>query len=632
MNCIRTLQWWVGIAALLIVAALANAQTYTKLYAYPEDTRNDTGIGLAGIMTQGRDGNLYGTIGDDNTNAAGSAFKMTTAGKFTRIYAFCAITKCTDGSGPWGGLTLGKDGNFYGATQSGGTSAAGTVFKLTPAGILTTVWNFDNLADGAAPWYPPVQGLDGNFYGASNTIYAGDYGALFKLVPTTTLPYTESVPVDFNFTNGSEPNGPVQGTDGNFYGSTVGGGTSSLGVVFKSTPAGKITVLHDFTGYPNDGTTPIGAMVQGNDGNFYGVTYQGGSKNLGSVFKVTAGGTYSLIHSFAGYPSDGAHPRSGLIVGSDGNLYGTTLQGGAKNDGEVYKITPAGVTTILYSFCSVTSCTDGFSPVQPLIQHTNGKFYGNTSGNSLGGSYFYSLSAGLAPFVRLVNWSGKVGTTVEILGQGFTDTTAVSFNGVAATFTNSSDTYMTAVVPAGATTGTLKVTTFTNSMSSNRPFRVTPQITAFSPASGVVGASVKVTGVSLKQTSAVTIGGKTATFTVNSDTQITATVPAGALTGQKISVTTAGGTASSASNFVVVPSIASFTPASGKVGTSVAITGHSFTGATAVKFGGVAATSLQVINDTQVDAVVPTGAVTGTITVTTPGGTGTSAAKFTVSP
>jgi uncharacterized repeat protein (TIGR03803 family) len=632
MRLFNTLQRLGAIAALLVAATLASAQTYTTLYTYPEDTRNDTGIGLAGIMTQGRDGNIYGTIGDDNANAAGSAFKMTTSGTFTRIYSFCALTKCADGSGPWGGLSLGKDGNLYGTTTGGGTTGSGTVFKLTPTGTLTTVWDFDNAADGGAPWYPPIQGIDSSFYGASNTVYAGDYGALYKLTPTAQPPYTESVPVDFNFTNGNDPNSPVQGTDGNFWGTTIGGGTSNLGVLYKTTPAGKITVLHNFTGYPNDGTNPIGALVQGNDGNFYGVTYVGGANNLGSVFKITLAGKYTLLYSFAGYPNDGTHPRSGLIVGSDGNLYGTTLQGGSKNDGAIYKITPSGTVTILHSLCSMTGCADGFSPVQPLVQHTNGKFYGNTTGNSLGGSYFYSLNTGLPAFVRLVNWSGKVGTVVELLGQGFTGATAVTFNGVSATFTNVSDTYMTAVVPAGATTGTVKVTTFTKSMLSNRAFRVTPQITTFSPASGIVGSAVTITGVSLTQTSNVTIGGKAATFTVNSDTKITATVPAGALTGQKIVITTAGGTANSATAFTVVPSISSFSPTSGKVGTAVTISGYSFTKATSVTFGGVAATSLQVINDAQVDALVPTGAVTGPIAVTTAGGTGTSTGKFTVTP
>ncbi len=636
MTTIRTLRSNYLLAtvavALMITAALsASAQTYTKLYTWPEDTRGDTGMGLAGIMTQGRDGNIYGTVGDDNSNAAGSAFKMTPTGTFTRIYSFCALTSCADGLGPWGGLNLGKDGNLYGTTTGGGSKASGTVFRLTPTGTLTTVWSFDNGTDGGAPWYPPLQGLDGNFYGVSSTVYSGDYGAFYKLVPTATPPYKESVPVDFDYTNGNDPNLPTQGTDGNFYGSAFSGGSKGIGVVYKTTAAGVITVLHNFAGYPTDGTSPLGALVQGNDGAFYGVTYQGGTSNLGMVFKITSTGTLTILHNFVGAPNDGTYPRSGLILGSDGNLYGTTLNGGKANDGTIYKMTPAGVFTILYNFCSVTGCTDGFSSVIPLLQHTNGEFYGSTSGNSLGGSYFYSLDIGLAPFVKIVNWAGRVGTTIELLGQGFTGTTGVSFGGVSATFHNVSDTYMTAVVPSGAKTGTVTVTTFTGSMNGNRAFLVTPVITSI-PVSGVVGAAITITGVSLSQTTKVTIGGRPAAFTVVSDTQVNATVPAGAKTGAKILVTTPGGVAASPSTFAVVPVVKTFSPISGPVGTAVTITGTSFTGATGVTFGGVSATSYSVINDQQVDALVPAGAVTGKIAVTTPGGTGTSSMPFTVTP
>jgi uncharacterized repeat protein (TIGR03803 family) len=612
-----------------LMATLASAQTYTKLYAYPEDTRNDTGIGLAGFMTQGQDGNIYGTIGDDGSNAAGSAFKMTTAGHFTRIYAFCALTKCADGAGPWGGLTLGLDGDLHGTTTSGGKVGAGTVFRLTPTGTLTTLWSFDNGADAGAPWYPPLQGLDGNFYGSSNTVYAGDYGAFYRV---TSTPNSEKVLVDFNYTNGSDPNLPIQGTDGNFYGTAVYGGTSKIGVVYKITPGGAITVLHNFAGYPKDGASPQGVLVQGTDGNFYGTTYQGGANNYGTIFKITPAGVLTLLHSFA--PSstnlDGANPQTGLVLGSDGNFYGATVIGGYYNGGLLYKITPAGKFTILHSLCSTSGCTNGFYPRTPFVQHTNGKFYGNVSGNSLGGSYFYSLDVGLKGFTKLVNWAGKVGATVDLLGQGFTGTTGVSFNGVAATFKNVSDTYITATVPAGAPSGTVTVTTFTSTMASNRAFLVVPQIKSFSPAGGIVGASVAITGVSLKQATQVTIGGKTVSFKVNSDTQVTATVPAGAKIGAKITITTPGGIATSTASFTVVPSIASFSPTSGKVAAPVTITGNSFTGATKVAFGGVAATSFQVITDTKVDALVPAGAVTGPIAVTTPGGTATSSAKFTV--
>ncbi len=161
---------------------------------------------------------------------------------------------------------------------------------------------------------------------------------------------------------------------------------------------------------------------------------------------------------------------------------------------------------------------------------------------------------------------------------------------------------------------------------------MTPQITSFTPTSGIVGTPVTITGVSLTQATKVTIGGKSASLTVNSDTKVTATVPAGAKTGAKITITTAGGIATSPLAFTVVPSITSFSPTSGPVGTEVTITGNSFTKATSVTFGGVAATSYQVISDTEVKALVPTGAVTGPIAVTTPGGTGTSATNFTVTP
>ena len=623
----------VSVLALAGFVASANAQSYTTLYTWPEDTRNDTGMGLAGIMTQGRDGNIYGTIGDDNSNAAGSAFKMTPSGTFTRIYSFCALSKCADGSQPWGGVSLGMDGNLYGTTTGGGALASGSAFKLTPAGALTTVWSFDNGTDGGVPWYPLLPALDGSFYGASNTQYGGDYGAFYRLIPTATPPYKESVPVDFNYTNGSDPNLPVQGTDGNFYGSTFGGGSKGLGLVYKTTAAGVITILHNFTGYPSDGAYPIGATVQGNDGAYYGVTWEGGSSNLGTIFKITSNGTYTLLHNFVGSPGDGAYPRSGLILGSDGNFYGTTLNGGTANDGSIYKLTPSsGQVMIAYSLCSQTHCTDGFSPVIPLLQHTNGKFYGSTSGNSLGGSYFYSLDLGLAPFVKIVNWAGKIGTTVQLLGQGFTGTTGVSFDGVPATFKNLSDTYMTVTVPAGALTGTVTVTTFTGSMASNRAFMVTPQITSVNPSSATVGTKIVITGASLTQTLRVTIGGKSAPFTVNSDTQVTATVPVGAKTGMKITITTAGGSGATAGTFNILPSITNFSPTSGPVGTSVTINGNSFTGATVVAFGGQPATSYSVINDQQVDALVPAGAVTGPITVITPGGTGTSSTNFTVTP
>jgi uncharacterized repeat protein (TIGR03803 family) len=376
----------------------------------------------------------------------------------------------------------------------------------------------------------------------------GTYGVFYKMTSSGTM-----TPFPFAYTNGANPNLPTQGTDGNFYGTARAGGSSGIGVVYKATSAGKITVLHNFTGYPSDGNLPTGVLTQGADGNFYGTTYYGGAKNLGTVFKISPAGAFTLLYSFTGAGfTDGALPLAGVTLGTDGNLYGTTANGGKANAGSLFKVTPAGQVTVLYSYCSVT-CNDGYYPEIPLVQDTNGKFYGNTSGNSLGGAVFYSLDVGLNPFVGLVYWTGKVGKTIGMIGQGLTGTTKVSFNGTNATFTVVSDTYLTAVVPAGAKTGSISVTTPGGALKSNRKFMVVPSVLSFDPTSGPVGTPVTITGNSFTGATKVSFGGVKATvFSVDSDTQITATVPTGAVTG-KIQVTTAGGTGASATNFTVTP-------------------------------------------------------------------------------
>ena len=226
--------------------------------------------------------------------------------------------------------------------------------------------------------------------------------------------------------------------------------------------------------------------------------------------------------------------------------------------------------------------------------------------------------------------SGPVGTSVSISGTSFSGTTAVTFNGASATFSVTSDTAIQATVPAGATTGLIGVTTPGGTATSSSAFRVMPAITSFTPSSGPAGTSVSISGSSFSGATTVTFNGTRATFSVTSNTAIQATVPAGATTGP-IGVTTPAGAATSSSAFTVVPppAIASFAPASGPVGTSVSISGSSFTGATAVTFNGTRAT-FSVTSDTAIQATVPAGATTGPIGVTTAGGTATSANPFTV--
>lgn len=528
-----------SVLVFLLAGALASpAQTFTSLVSL-----GGTGGGNPYYMylVQGTDGNLYGTMSTQGANNGGTVFRMTTAGKLTPIYPFCTLASCADGAGPHGGLVLATNGNFYGTAGGGGASDDGTVFEITSAGKLTTLHSFD-YTDGSTPYVGLVQATNGNFYGTTSDGGNG-YGTIFEITPTGTLTSLHS----FDGTDGLYPDARlVQGTNGILYGTTYGATTA-----FEITLAGKLTNLPNFAAWGGSG--PTGALIQAVSGNFYGTTSSGGANGQGTVFQMTPAGKATLLYSFCFLANcaDGETPWAGLIQGTDGNFYGTTSSGGANGSGTIFQLTPKGVLTTLYSFCALTACADGSSPYEGLVQATNGTFYGSTySGGTNDAGTIFSLSMGLGPFVRTVTTSGKVAAKVIILGTSLTGATAVSFNGIAATFTVVKSSEITTTVPAGATTGAIKVTTRGGILSSNVAFRVTPQLTSFTPPSGPVGQVVTITGVSLTKTTRVTIAGVVAAFTVVSDTELTVTVPTGAVTG-KIVVTTSGGTASSATSFTV---------------------------------------------------------------------------------
>lgn len=250
--------------------------------------------------------------------------------------------------------------------------------------------------------------------------------------------------------------------------------------------------------------------------------------------------------------SDGFAPN-GVILGSDGNFYGTT-RNSPVGGGTAFKVTPQGAVTTLHTFCETQSCPDGGAVLAPLLQGTNGKFYGTASsgGTDFDGTVF-SLDVGLGGFLNVRPGSGKVGSKVQILGSGLTGATAVRFDGTAASFTVDSDSEITATVPAEAATGNITVTTPSGPLSSSVPFKVVPQVLSFSPSSGAVGTVVTINGQSFAGTEAVSFHGTLATvFTVKSDTEIQATVSKGATTGW-IAVATAGGRAQSTGTFTVTP-------------------------------------------------------------------------------
>jgi uncharacterized repeat protein (TIGR03803 family) len=443
-------------------------------------------------LVQGLDGSFYGTTNEGGAYGAGTVFKISPSGTLTTLHSFCAQNCTDDGSRPTGGLMLGTDRNFYGTTDVGGTYDSGTIYKITLKGTLTILYSFcsqPNCADGGNPLSGLVQARNGNLYGTTG------YGG-----------------ANTKFCNGG------------------------CGTMFEITPAGKFTTLYSFCSQPNctDGGFPNGELIQGSNGNFYGVTQQGGVNTgqvecenalpgCGTVFELTPSGQLTTLYNFCSQANcgDGALPFAGLVQATNGDFYGTTFVGGNPPPnayGTVFKITPGGILTILRGF----DTTDGGLPVANLIQATNGDLYGTTyrAGNGWGtifqitvggaftrlydfdfaegdcegglvqgtdGSFYgttfgvdgqsplgtvFNLSLGLHPFVKTLPSAGKVGTTVVILGNNLDGTMSVVFNGTPATFTVLGPSAIQTTVPTGATSGVIEVKTPTKSLESNISFDI----------------------------------------------------------------------------------------------------------------------------------------------------------------
>jgi uncharacterized repeat protein (TIGR03803 family) len=421
-----------------------------------------------------RQGGTGGESGYD-----GTVFQMTPAGAINVLYNFCALPNCSDGATPpFLPPYLASDGNFYSSNEFIGNPfiSIGTVFRVTSGGSLTTLYTFcqkatnNSCADGTNPAGPPIQDFKGNLYGTTEWGGAANSlgGTFYRLNSDGTVTTLYSFCALTNCDDGLQVGGQlVLGSGGNFYGTTFTGGLGGDGTIFEVTPAGKLTTIYNFIGDQSSG-----AMLLGRDGNLYGLA-QAGAHGKGGIFRLTPSGAYTLIYSFCAQANcpDGYQPFS-LMQAPDGNLYGVTLYGGAQNfpaRGTIFKITTSGVLTTLHRF---TAGIDGLTPIG-LVLGTDGNFYGVTGngGANLLGTLF-KFSAGLRPFVKTIEPGGKVGSTVNILGNNLTGATAVTFNGKAASFTVSSDTAVTATVPAGATTGSVKVVTPSRSLTSNVAFRV----------------------------------------------------------------------------------------------------------------------------------------------------------------
>jgi uncharacterized repeat protein (TIGR03803 family) len=398
------------IAVILLVLAgrvfTADAQTVTNLYTFGSFPSDGTQP-FAGLV-QGRDGNFYGTTYHGGTNNDGTVFRISPGGSETILHTFTGVNGAFAN-----GLVQGSDSNFYGTTFGGGTNNNGTLFRIGPGGAFTNLYSFvGSPNDGQGPFAGLLQGSDSNFYGT--TYYGGTngVGTVFRINSSgsyTTLYSFAGFPND-----GAHPEAAlVQGSDGNFYGTTIAGGTNGVGNIFRITPGGSETNLHSFVGSPNDGAEPTAALVQGSDGNFYGTTHDGGTNGVGTLFRISSGGNYTNLYTFVGFPSDGSFPGAGLVQGSDGNFYGTTITGGANHNGTLFRISPGGAYTSLYSLGN--SPTDGHQAQNGLVQGSDGSFYGTAmvGGTNNVGTVF-KLTVPLSPPANQVSSVQVAGTSVVL--------------------------------------------------------------------------------------------------------------------------------------------------------------------------------------------------------------------------
>lgn len=466
----RRLSILLALIACLVMAVGATAQTYNVLYNF----KGGASEMPAGPLVQGFDGEFYGTTRGSGgaANAYGTFFKISTAGAMTILHNF---TDNPAGDGfPEFTLLLSPFGSFYGTT----TIFDNEFYRMTPAGAESILFHFCALpkcADGLNPdsmiWDWDMNIRVTTSLGGVN----GNNGTILRLTPEGQETVVHTFCVRAKCSDGSEPSAMILATDGNYYGTTENGGANGHGTIFELGPAVPFTILYDFCSQADcaDGDGPEG-LIQGSDGNLYGVTAFGGTNGFGAVFKISTAGNFTVLYNLCSLPNcaDGNAPSGGLVEGTDGNFYGMNTNFGTAEMGygTLYRITPAGSFTLLHTYNN----TDGATPIE-LVQGTDGAFYGATrTGGTNGVGTIFRMDVGLGRFIQPVLTFGRVGATVELLGTNLTGTTAVSFNGSPATIDLVTPTRIRTTVPVGATSGPITVTTPAGTLSSKGAFTVVP--------------------------------------------------------------------------------------------------------------------------------------------------------------
>jgi len=492
-NCAGSVMTFVLGLSLAVTARAQSPGTIDQLFAFT-CTNGASGEtcpqgGRPDLIIQASDGNFYGAAGVSEEGVSdphgGTLFKLTPAGKFARLFTFTQGTSgFLNGDGPASGFVEANDGFLYGLTIFGGKQNDGVLFRISKTGadfkVLHNFCSSANCADGSIP-DGLLLGQDGNLYGTTrdggslvSPCPSSGCGTIFRFEPTTGA---FTVLHRLGAADGLEPSGMIQATNGNFYGVTDGlprVGTFNVDI-FQFTPAGEFTVQFKSSIH----NTPISGLTQGANGNLYGAfeNIPAGEINF---FEVSTDGTGFV--AFAPFTSlAGMLSVPSLFLASDGNLWDTNFTDSTATLGSVFSINPQnGAVLQTFAFDGA----NGDSPEVGVIQAADGRFVGTTTlgGTISGGSNefadgtVWTLDAGLpapAPAIILLNsTSGSVGSTVLINGQNFIGTTAVSFNGVSASFQVLNAQFVSATVPAGATTGPIEVTNLGGTATSTQSFDV----------------------------------------------------------------------------------------------------------------------------------------------------------------
>ena len=410
------------LSTLLLAVRIAQAQTEAVLYSFGGHPGDGTGP-VGGVILDSQE-NLYGTTCSGGVHDGGTAFKLTPTGAEVLLYSF--ESQFGVGSCPYAGLIFDKRGNLYGTTNYGGTYGLGTVFKIAPDGVQTILHSFGyEPGDGKYPLASLIFDKQGNLYGTTTYGGASGVGTVFKLSPSG----TEAVLHSFGGEpgDGINPQGAlILDKQGNLYGTTAGGGAYGgaygHGMVFKLSSSGEETLLHSFGGQSADGILPLGSLIFDKQGDLYGTTSAGGAYGWGTIFKLDPSGTETVLYSFGSLPTDAMIPYAGLISDKKGNLYGTSIGGGAFGQGTVFKLAPTGTEIVLYSFDRESG--DGINPSASLLFDKQGNLYGTTPN---GGAYGYGTVFELIPYPTTTSLISS--TSPSVYGQKVTWTATVTTSG-----------------------------------------------------------------------------------------------------------------------------------------------------------------------------------------------------------